>query len=164
MSSFPTATKLQQEQESSDPMQQMEGESEDDYYMRMAAMARAAVDAQTSGISKHNDDDNDAFDAFLDDLDIDNSDDDDFWEDSIEIAQALDSIPAIDSSSNKDSAPLTADKIAVDDVVAELSPGKSEDEWKAMTVVMLKDELRARSLKVSGRKMELVKRLMEHDG
>ena len=75
---------------------------------------------------------------------------DEFWQASIELAQMLD----------EDSG------IKVDEIIVEKtsdSSAKSELEWLAMTVVQLKDELRSRGLKISGKKAELVKRLIEDD-
>ena len=140
-------------------MQQQPGEDEDAYFARMAELARAAVELQ----SKFNEDDLGA-DLAIDDVTDDDifydsddtegyensNNDDEFWQASIELAQMLD----------EDSG------IKVDEIIVEKtsdSSAKSELEWLAMTVVQLKDELRSRGLKISGKKAELVKRLIEDD-
>jgi len=111
---------------------------EEAYYAKVAAEARAAVEQQER--------ERDAI-AALKAIESELSpEEQELWDASEELAELLDT---------------NADEIVdLEEEPVNGSAAKHQD-WSAMTVVQLKDELRNRGLKVSGRKAELIERLME---
>ena len=158
-----TAVKVEEQLEV-DSMTQLPGESEDEYYSRMAEQARLAVTQQEelanarqtfeNAFDEDDDieDDDDLFYDDDDDVDVEDSvffdqngeqvNGDQLWDASVKLAQDLDGdVKVLESESEE---PTVKD-------------------WSSFTVVQLKDELRSRGLKVSGRKADLIDRLVEYE-
>ena len=71
---------------------------------------------------------------------------------------------AMKSSENEWSAPRSSwdeDKVTPPPLIEEAAPPAADVDYSKMTVVQLKDLLRSKGLKVSGKKAVLIKRLME---
>mmetsp|Transcript_8221 Transcript_8221/g.10582 ORF Transcript_8221/g.10582 Transcript_8221/m.10582 type:complete len:536 (-) Transcript_8221:286-1893(-) len=158
-----TAVKVEEQLEV-DSMTQLPGESEDEYYARMAEKARLAVTQQEDLANARQtfenafddddeiEDDDDLFYDDDDDVDVEDSvffdqngeqvNGDQLWDASVKLAQDLDGdVKVLESESEE----------------------TTVKDWSSFTVVQLKDELRSRGLKVSGRKAELIDRLVEYE-
>ena len=113
---------------------------EEAYYIKVAAEARAAVEQQEREM--------DAI-AALKAIESELSPEEmELWDATVELAELLNTNSEDESSLEGGEEPVNG------------SAAKPKD-WSALTVVKLKEELRSRGLKVSGRKAELIERLME---
>ena len=157
-----TAVKVEEQLEVNS-MTQLPGESEDEYYARMAEKARLAVTQQEDLANARQTFEN----AFDDDDEIE--DDDDLFYDDDDDVDVEDSVffdqngEQVNGDQLWDASVKLAQDLDGDLKVLESESEETVKDWSSFTVVQLKDELRSRGLKVSGRKAELIDRLVEYE-